>query len=325
MGRGDQLGRQWKILQKISSARNGKAVAELISELECQRRTVYRDIEALQNAGFPLYNEKVDGRNIWFVLDNDQKIETPFNITELMALYFGRDLLKALDGTFLSDSLKSLVEKIKTKIPEESLEYLDKIEKTFQVSAKQTKFNQSLADVMKDVNDAAMAKKYIEIDYYTISRDEITKRMVAPYTIWFFNGTFYLIAYCTLRKNVRTFSIDRIKSLKVTSDNFTVPKDFNVEEYMKPSFGVFQGETTKVKIRFSKDIANIVAEKKWHESQSITWENDGSMVLEIQVAGIDEIKIWILQWGQNAVVLEPQELRDKLKKEALEMFENYRK
>lgn len=324
MARGDQLGRQWKILQKISSARNGKAVAELISELDCQRRTVYRDIEALQNAGFPLYNEKVNGRNIWFVLDGDDKsIETPFNITELMALYFGRDLLKALDGTFLSDSLKSLVDKIKTKLPEDSLNYLNKIEQTFQVSAKQSNVNENFPDIMKEVNDAALEKKYIKIEYYTISRDEITKRKVAPYKILFFNGTYYLIAYCSLRGSVRTFSLDRIKGLTITSEDFEILKDFNIKEYTRQSFGVFQGDKTLVKIEFSKDVAKIVAEKIWHESQKISWNDDGSMVFEMQVAGIDEVKIWIMQWGKGAVVLEPRELKDRIKKDILKMLDNY--
>ena len=312
------------ILQKISSARNGKAVAELISELDCQRRTVYRDIEALQSAGFPLYNEKVNGRNIWFVLDSkEQSVETPFNITELMALYFGRDLLKALDGTFLSDSLKSLVDKIKTKLPEDSLSYLNKIEQTFQVSAKQSKFNENFPDIMKDVNDAALEKKYIKIDYYTISRDEITKRKVAPYKILFFDGTYYLIAYCSLRDSVRTFSLDRIKSLRITTEDFEIAEDFNINEYTKQSFGVFQGEKTLVKIKFLKEIAKIVAEKIWHESQRISWNDDGSMLFDIEVAGIDEIKIWIMQWGKGAIVLEPKELKDRIKKDIVKMLDNY--
>ena len=58
MARGDQLGRQWKIIQTLVSARQGKSAAELAEDLECHPRTLYRDLEALQVAGFPIYTEK---------------------------------------------------------------------------------------------------------------------------------------------------------------------------------------------------------------------------------------------------------------------------
>jgi hypothetical protein len=65
MARGDQLARQWKIIQTLITSRRGKSAAELSSDLECHPRTLYRDIEALQVAGFPIYTEKVEGKNLW--------------------------------------------------------------------------------------------------------------------------------------------------------------------------------------------------------------------------------------------------------------------
>ena len=68
MARGDQLARQWKIIQSLTAARYGKAVSELAATLACHRRTVYRDLEALQEAGFPVYTTKADGKNRWSLL-----------------------------------------------------------------------------------------------------------------------------------------------------------------------------------------------------------------------------------------------------------------
>lgn len=65
MARGDQVGRQWKIIQTLISSKTGKSAADLANDLECNPRTIYRDLEALQVAGFPIYTERVDGKNLW--------------------------------------------------------------------------------------------------------------------------------------------------------------------------------------------------------------------------------------------------------------------
>jgi predicted DNA-binding transcriptional regulator YafY len=63
MPRGDQLARQWKIIQTLITPRRGKSAADLAEELECHPRTLYRVLEALQVAGFPIYTEEVRGND----------------------------------------------------------------------------------------------------------------------------------------------------------------------------------------------------------------------------------------------------------------------
>ena len=121
MARGDQLGRQWKIIQTLVSAKRGKSAAELAEDLKCHPRTIYRDLEALQVAGFPIYTEKLDGKALWSLLDTvKHQIPLPFSLTELMALYFGRDMLKVFRGTVFYDFL-DVFAKIKTTLPPESI------------------------------------------------------------------------------------------------------------------------------------------------------------------------------------------------------------
>lgn len=94
------MGRQWKIIQILVSSRRGKSAAELAQKVDCHPRTLYRDLEALQIAGFPIFTEKVEGKNLWSLLDTvKHQIPIPFNLTELMALYFSRDMLKVFKDT----------------------------------------------------------------------------------------------------------------------------------------------------------------------------------------------------------------------------------
>jgi len=326
MPRGDQIGRQWSIIQTLISSRMGKTAAELAEELECNPRTIYRDLEALQVAGFPIYTDRMEGRNLWSLLDTVRhEIPIPFSLTELMALYFSRDMLKVFKDTVFYDSLESLFQKIKTTIPPESKKYLKNVEQILHVGLKPYKEYSKFKEIINRVNEATQKKKSIDIVYYTMSRKKESKRKVDPYRIWFFNGTFYLIGKCHLRGEVRIFALDRIKILHLTKDSFVIPEDFNLDDFMRPSFGVFQGEPIKVKIWFHPDVAGYIKEKIWHESQEIHPQDDGSIVFEAEVAGTEEIKFWTMSWGASALVFEPESLKDEIREEAEVILERYKK
>jgi predicted DNA-binding transcriptional regulator YafY len=326
MARGDQLARQWKIIQTLISSRIGKAVSELAQDLHCHSRTVYRDLEALQAAGFPVYTDRVGGKTIWSLLETAKhSIPIPFSLPELMALYFSRGMMGVLKDTVFYDSLVSLFEKIKATLPDEYITYLGQIEKSLEVRSKPHKQYVQLRSVIEKVSQAAIQRNYIQIDYYTMSRKKSTRRKVAPYKIWFFDDTFYLIGNCGLREDIRIFAMDRIQNLELTGETFEMPANFNIDEFMKSSFGVFQGEPVRVRVRFAADVADYIREKIWHETQNIESQTDGSIIFEAEVAGIAEIKFWILKWGAKAQVLEPESLRDALRAEAEAMVANYLK
>ena len=324
MARGDQLARQWKIIQSLISSRLGKSVSDLAEYLDCHTRTVYRDLEALQVAGFPLYSEKIDGKSMWsFIETARHSIPIPFNLTELMALYFSRGMMGVLKDTVLYDSLESLFDKIKATLPPAYIEYLGQIEKSLEVRAKPYKQYGKLRDMIGRISEAAIKKRVVEIVYYTMSRKKETRRKVAPYKIWFFDGTFYLIGNCGMRNDVRIFALDRIKNIQVTDATFEISEDFNLDDFMKSSFGVFQGAPTRVRIWFAADIADYIREKTWHDTQKFEMQKDGSIIFEAEVAGTKEIEFWVLKWGAKAKVLTPESLRDDIRKEIEAMREIY--
>ncbi len=127
-----------------------------------------------------------------------------------------------------------------------------------------------------------------------------------PYRLWFFNGTFYLIGHCHMREEVRVFALDRVKMMSVTKDRFEPPEDSSLDEILRFSFGVFQGEPVKVKILFSSDLAACIKEKIWHESQTIETQKDGSSIFDAEVAGTEEVKCWVTGRGSKALVLDPE-------------------
>ena len=224
MARGDQLARQWKIIQTLISSRMGKSAAEIARDLNCHPRTVYRDLDALQSAGFPMYTERVDGKSLWSLLDTvKHHFSIPFNLTELMALHFSRDVLKILEGTVFYDSLESLFQKVRTTLPPESRKYLEQISKSLGSRSRPYKQYDKFKEIIHQVNEAVIQRKIIDIVYYTMSRRRMTKRKVAPYQVWFYDGSFYLIGLCSLANEIRIFAVDRIKMLHTTDETFDIP------------------------------------------------------------------------------------------------------
>jgi predicted DNA-binding transcriptional regulator YafY len=324
MARGEQLGRQWNIIQSLLSSRKGKSAAELAEELGCHSRTVYRDLEALQLAGFPIYTERADGRSLWTVLETArQAVPLPLSLTELMALYFSRGLMRMLKGTVFYDSLESLFGKIKKLLPPDALSYLAQIEGSLEVGSGPYKRFENIRDPVEKVSQAIHQKKIIDMVYYTMSRKTESRRRVAPYKLWFVDGSFYVIGNCGLRRDIRIFALDRIKHLELTDESFEIPEDFSLEDFMKASFGVFRGKPVTVRVWFAPEIAGYVRERVWHENQNIISRADGSIIFEAEVAGTEEIKFWVMRWGAKAVVLLPEALREEIREETRRSLENY--
>lgn len=150
-----------------------------------------------------------------------------------------------------------------------------------------------------------------------------TTRKVDPYKVWFFNGTLYLIGWCHVHDDVRMFVLDRIRLLHVTDERFIPPDDFDLDEYMKDSFGVFHTDVEKVTIRFDKALERYLKENIWHPSQIFKKGKDGSLLMTMEVGGFCEVMSWVLGFGRQAEVLEPEHLRKAVAEELVVAAEKY--
>lgn len=317
MARGDQLERQWMIIQTLITSKAGKTAKSLADALGCTTRTIYRDLEALQRAGFPVTAVTHDGRSLWSIIESYRSnIPIPFSIAELMALYFSKDMLKIFKGTPYYASMESLFGKISTTLSPEYISTLDRIKKSLEVGPHPHKEYGKYSHIISALNEAILNRNKIEIVYFTMSRGKTSKRVVAPYRLQFANHSLYLIGHCSQRGDVRIFAVDRIKSLHLLDQSFKIPKNFDMDTFSKSSFGVFHGDPVRVKICFSKKVAGYIKEKIWHTTQTITEKTDGSIVFSAEVAGIEEIRYWVMRWGGDARVIAPEALKVAVRKEA---------
>ncbi|MDY6988936.1 MAG: WYL domain-containing transcriptional regulator [Thermodesulfobacteriota bacterium] len=322
--RGDQLARQWRILRTIESRKHGATVADLAAEEDCHPRTIWRDLAAIQAAGFPLCSEKDGTKSRWgFVEGYKFHLPVPFTITELMSLYFYRDILQIFKNTVFYESLDELFRKIRATLPPESLSYLTRIEQTFHIGFKPFKDYSRFKEIIKQINEAVLKFRVVEMRYYSMSSKRETTRKVDPYKVWFFNGTLYLIGWCHVHDEVRMFVLDRIRLVHVTNQAFIPPDDFDLDEYMRGCFGVIHTDVEKITIRFDASLERYLRENLWHPSQVFKKDEDGNLLMTMEVGGLCEVMSWVLGFGRQAEILEPEHLRVAVAEELSITFNKY--
>jgi predicted DNA-binding transcriptional regulator YafY len=323
--RGEQLARQWQLIQRLAKSRAGVALDDLASDLEVVRRTVYRDLDALMLAGFPVVSEKRDGRVFYRFLDTFRLGDVPFTPDEILALAFGEDLLRVLEGTVFHDSIRSALAKIRAGLGPELADYLARLGAAFRVLPGPHKSYAHLRETIRTLNDAVLAQKSVRIRYRTGRTGAVSSRTLDPYRVWYRSGGLYVVGHDHKSGELRTFAVDRIGAIEATARKFAVAADFDFERYIGSSFGVIAEPATRVRILFESRWAGYVAERTWHPSQKLTPASRGRVELAMEVGGTDELRTWILSFGDGALVLEPRALRDAVARELGLALERYRR
>jgi predicted DNA-binding transcriptional regulator YafY len=300
------------MIQHLARSRAGAGLDELAAELGCVRRTVYRDLDALMYAGFPVTSEKRDGKVYYRFLDSFELGQVPFTPDELLALAFSEDLLSTLEGTVFHDSIRGALAKIRAGLGPKLSGYLERLSDGFRVLPGPHKRYEAFRETIRSLNDAVLENRTLEMRYRTGRTGEESSRQIDPYKVWYHAGALYVIGFDHQSGEIRTFSIDRIQAIEPTGELFVVPDDFDFDAYLAPGFGVVADPAVPVHIRFSPDWATYVEEREWHASQKAERLPDGRLDLRMEVGATQELANWILSFGGGAEVLEPQSLREEI-------------
>ena len=321
--RGDQLARQWQLIQHLARSRAGVGLDELAEDLGCVRRTVYRDLDALMYAGFPVTSEKRDGKAYYRFLDTFQMGQVPFTPDELLALAFSEDLLKTLEGTVFHDSIQAALAKVRAGLGPELSGYLERLGDGFRVLPGPHKRYAAFHDTIRVLNEGVLENRTLSMTYRTGRTGEESTRNIDPYKVWYHGGALYVIGHDHRSEEIRTFAVDRIRAIESTSDDFEIDPSFDFDAYTASSFGVVAEPTVPIRIRFSAQWASFVGEREWHASQKTEALPNGGLELTMEVGGSQELANWVLSFGGGAEVLEPASLRDEVRASLEAALANY--
>jgi predicted DNA-binding transcriptional regulator YafY len=318
MSRGAQLIRQWQLLQLIDRP-TGITVDDAAADLACTRRTIFRDLQVLQTAGFPIYTDRADDgrRSVWRVTEEfKRQIPLRLSLAELTALLMSRELLAPLGASTLGPAVESAYDKIAGILSRDALDLIARMRDTIGVRAFGAKLQQPSAEYVPAVQAALLEHRRLRVRYYSASRDDETDREIDPYHLTYFNGGLYLVAHCHLRNAVRIFAVERFRKVHALAARFEVPREFDATRYLDGAWGIIRGDLVSVRVLFSRALARYIAERLWHPSQQLRTLPDGRLEMTLRVADTLEVRRWILGYGVQAEVVEPASLREALRVEA---------
>jgi predicted DNA-binding transcriptional regulator YafY len=312
--------RQWRILREIERARGaGTTIDELASLCEVTTRTIRRDLQALEEAGFPLYDDRThdDGKTRWRVNGLAFKGFTAgLTVSELCALHFSRTLVESLSGTPFRDDLESAFEKLSSGLTPHMRQFLDQLPRVIATKPDlQRRRNSGTADsdVLREQQtiaralDATLNHRQATITYYSKSSERQKKYLVHPYRLAHAQGGLYLLAYVPEYSQVRTFAIERIQGLSLLEEHFT-PIEELPDIAFPHSLGVHSGPPERVEIEFQPAVADYVRSHQWHPTQDVRDGESGRVFVTLDVCIDRALTSWILSFGPLARVVGPGQL-----------------
>jgi predicted DNA-binding transcriptional regulator YafY len=307
-----QAGRVHDIIRLIE-ARHGISVAELAEETGVGRRTIQRDLIAIQEAGYPLISEWQESEKVYRFLTRFKDVPPiSFTLQELMTLSLLRSQLDLLNGTPFLDEMQSIFRKVNSVLPPRLAAHMERISEVSHPLLQGKRDYRNSAEFLQLIRHALLYQQRITITYRSPGREQPAPYEVEPYTLLFQKGGIYLLGFAHQRQALRTFAIERICAVEPGKERFEIPEGFHARQALEEAFGIVAEAPMDVEIRFAVGIAHAIKDRVWHPSQAIHEAGDGSILLKFRAGGKMEILSWLLSYGAHAELLSPVQLREEL-------------
>ena len=318
MSRGLNKSERLREMERLYSQRAFSDI-EMAARLDVDRTTVYRDRQAL-SPEVPIGQDK-DSR--WKIDREKYLSHIRVNLNEALALYLAAR--RASQQTKIAHKhMASALEKLALALKQPMTE---KLVKAADVILSQ-KSSPEKVGVVETITRGWVEGIRLRIKYRGLKARQSLTHLVSPYLIepspW--SDSTYLIAFSDVFEKVTTFKIGRIESARLTTEQFSIPQDFDEQTMLKHAWGIWraEGEPKTVCLKFSPGIATRrLQESTWHPLEEVTNTEDGGCIWKAPIAEWREMLPWLRGWGADCEVLGPTELRETLIGQAKAMAERY--
>lgn len=331
VARNEQLIRQHKLLQLLEISRFGRTLDELKEELiadlglsTLHERTVRRDLDALQAAGFDIQTDQLDRGKVYKLGSNNKGVhEIGISSTELIALSIGRELLYPLLGTQYWRGIETFWGKVQEAVPNGVYDHYANYRKTLYVFGSPSKTYERHEGMLKTINRAILEHRIVEIDYESVGKP-VSKRRIQPYGLAVYQSSIYIVATVEGSVELRNWKLDRFRHATALDEYFKADESIDLSTHLGKSIGIFSGEEpTMVRIRVGPRAAAWVREDPWHPEQTLEVSDDGSAMLTVPASHPREVLPKVLSLGADAEVIEPESFRDTVAEAVQKMAASY--
>jgi predicted DNA-binding transcriptional regulator YafY len=302
-------------LHAALKARHFPNCQKIAAELEVSAKTIQRDIDFMRyRLGLPIdYHPQEFGFFYSEPVTGFPNIEVSEG--EITALLVAQKALAQYKGTPFEQPLQSAFRKLTDGLKDRFSFSWHDLEDA--ISFRSAGASVADLEMFETVSKGVLRCVELEFEYRKLKSAGYELRRVRPYHLGCLENQWYLFAEDLERRQLRTFALPRMRKVKLTAKGFRRPADFSIAQILSGSFGVYSsGKKQRIRIQFDPFAARLVAERKWHDSQRVREQPGGSIVLELELGGLEEIERWILSWGKHARVLAPKELATRIREEA---------
>jgi proteasome accessory factor B len=295
---------------------------QVAKEFEVSWRTIMRDVEFMKSR-LKLPMEFDTRRNgYYYTKPVDQFPNLPLSESEVFALLVAHKAIAQYRGTPFEQPLALAFKRLTGQLDSTtkfSLGYLDEVLSFRPFAPEDTDL--PIFDIL---TRALKERRVLKFQYRNLDAEKSQARLVHPYHLGCIDNHWYLFAFDVKRDAMRTFALPRLKSPEITAERFSIPKKFNLAEYLKGSLTVFKGDADyEIVVDFDSWGADLIRGRKWHASQEITELPKRQLRLRLRLNSIEEAERWVLSWGTHATVVRPQALATRLRTTATTLSSRY--
>ncbi len=312
-----------KLLGVLQSGR-GFNTRQLSEQCGVNRRTIFRDLEALREANVPVVFSTE--RNEYHIPGSYFLPPTSFTAEEAMAvMVLCHELGDEGQLPFVSPARSAAV-KLENSLPGKLRDYLRTVARAVTIRLPANNQLTGKRDVYDQLLEAISQRKKVRIRYTSFAQEEGgISTALCPYQLFFEQRSWYVIGRSSLHSSVRMFNVGRIEKLEPLEDEFQIPANFSIDRFLGNAWRLIpsDGPDEEVVVRFSAKVARNVDEVLWHKTQQTETHDDGSLTYRATVSGLQEISWWILGYGDQAEVITPPTLRNIIRQRAEGMLKLY--
>ena len=292
---------------------------DLASRFHTRRETIYRDLRALTDAGYPIIGDENGRLSHPRLLDRDSRRLARIELTEdeITALLWAAG--NHGSGEPFGKALRSASSKLRASAAAKKHLLASELDQAIGGRRRGNKDYSGQEPIILRLVEAIIRRQVCDVTYQTLGGKPKTYSY-HPYRLLNAHGGLYCLGRVPTHYDVTTLAIERIRELHVRDHIFTADANFDPVRYSNEAFGVVWEKPMTVVLRFRPDQGPYVAEREWHPTQSLQTLPDGYVELTFRAGGFYEIVRWILRWGDAVEVIQPAQLRkevaDKLRSAA---------
>lgn len=304
------------ILIQLQSKRIVKA-QEVAERFEISLRTVYRDIRALEEAGIPIGSEAGLG---YYLMEGYKLPPVMFTEEEASAMLLSGKLLEQFADQSIRKNYSAALYKIRAILRTAEKDYIEDLDTQIQVERTFSQ-PQDTSENLSLLQQALANRTPIEVEYHAAYKNETRTRQLEPVGICFYAGAWHLVAWCRLRQAYRDFRTDRFQSIKPLKERYQTSAHPKLADYLAELRK--RDKLERVVLRVDKRVYSYLTNHKYYLGFVGEKELEDCYEVEFMTTNLDYFARSILMYEDKASVVEPQEVRQLLKKMALNLSAHY--